>query len=106
MSNNKILIDRAVVEIAYQVAWNEDKHDLMQALDVALAASPAMPDDKDKRIAELEAELAAVRSQKPVAWASADLCWMWNDYERSCAAVEGRHRLTLRPLYLAAGAKP
>ena len=65
MSNDKILIDRAVVERAYQVASNEDKHDLMQSLDVALAASPAMPDDKDKRIAEIEAELLALKTQKP-----------------------------------------
>ena len=65
---------------------------------------PETPDPWE-RIAELEAELAAVRSQEPVAWASADLCWMWNDYERACAAVEGLHRLILKPLYLAAGAK-
>ena len=80
--------------------------------DVALAASPAAPDSlgsccrkEEKRIAELEAELLALKMQKPVAWASADLGWMWNNYERACAAVEGRHILTLKPLYVAAGAQ-
>ena len=65
MSNDKILIDRAVVERAYQVAANEDKHDLMQALDVAIAASPAVQEGNASayltlRVVELEQKWEAL----------------------------------------------
>ena len=118
MSNDKILIDRAVVERAYQLASNEDQHDLMQALDVALAASPAAPETdnvaylksdikardavlsiQDKRIAELAAELLGLRTQEPVMVLNYDGVPEW------MASQWGGKRTPGTMFYAAAGAQ-
>ena len=90
--NDKILIDRAMLQSVLD-RWDRNiyaqVHGAMEDLRSALASSTAMPDDKDKRIAELEAdykalshkmiaetahvaelsaELMAFKQQKPVAW--------------------------------------
>lgn len=81
MSNDKILIDRAVVERAYQFASNEDQHDLIQALGVAIAARPAAPEGPAYGI--IDPDYARVYTQaRIVAWQYGYACVMHGSFTR------------------------
>ena len=62
MSNDKILIDRALVERAVESIYAEfGDCALLRGLNAALAASPAAPDDEIKHIADLERTIEDVK---------------------------------------------
>jgi len=113
MSNEKVLIDRALVEHAVAiiyVAFGDCA--LLRGFNAELAASPAATNAfnpeaertaaynviaaRDRHIAELEAELAAVRSQEPIGYVSE------NDW--SCAYLH-HDNTPGNPVYAAAGAQ-
>ena len=83
MSNDKILIDRALVERAVESIYAEfGDCALLRGLNAALAASPAAPDDEIKHIADLERTIEDVK--RTCEWTEQDPDYASDTWSSEC----------------------